>query len=557
MSTTWYVVKDLGERLLDVLWPRRRQLAELRARWARPGTRHERLASRYFELTRERLADACVDDKTWADLEFPQLFTEMDTTVTPLGSQVLFRRLREYVRDPGELAARHALYGQLRTDAALRERLQLGLTPLQDDSHAYLAGFLFGPAPAPLPHRGLLALWGLASVAVLAATIAWSWPVWIWLAMVLANGVIIYRTYWRALRDMTTLKDGLQMVAVADRLGALHARHPSVPPLARLHGEKARRAGVRRSLWLLALLKQPVVVYLAWWLNLAFLLELVVHAWSVERFVRLRDRLAPTFELLGELDAAIAVASFLASRPAHCRPAIATGPRLEIEEGCHPLLADGVPNTLRLDRRSALVTGSNMAGKTTFVKMLGMNTILGRTLGFCLASRAVLPPLPVMASIHGVHSVASGKSHYFAEIEAIRAFLDREGWAGGGLFVIDEPFSGTNTVERVAIARAVLAALGEHSLVLVTTHDVELQAMLRERYALYHFQEDPDVDGFFDYRLRPGPATARNAIRLLARMDFPEDVVADAMTHAGQERPARTQERGRGSGPSSGGEPAA
>nr|WP_225561933.1 hypothetical protein [Rhodanobacter sp. DHB23] len=215
--------------------------------------------------------------------------------------------------------------------------------------------------------------------------------------------------------------------------------------------------------------------------------------------------------------------------PRHCQPELAATPTLEIIEGSHPLLPGGVRNSIRLDGSSALVTGSNMAGKTTFVKMLAINAILGRTAGFCLAARAVLPRLPVMAAIHGEHSVAAGKSHYFAEIEAIRGFLDSETHHGGGLFVLDEPFSGTNTAERIAIAHAVLRALGERSLVLVTTHDVELQAMLGERYALHHFQENPEVDGYFDYRLRSGAATGRNAIRLLARMGFPSGVVHAAL----------------------------
>jgi DNA mismatch repair ATPase MutS len=67
---------------------------------------------------------------------------------------------------------------------------------------------------------------------------------------------------------------------------------------------------------------------------------------------------------------------------------------------------------------------------------------------------------------------------------------------------------------------------------LVTTHDVELQPVLADRYDLYHFQEDPDVEGFFDYRLRAGAATARNAIRLLDRMKFPPEVVKIALAYA-------------------------
>jgi DNA mismatch repair ATPase MutS len=188
---------------------------------------------------------------------------------------------------------------------------------------------------------------------------------------------------------------------------------------------------------------------------------------------------------------------------------------------------------VRLAQQSALVTGSNMAGKTTFIKMLACNAILGQTVGFCLATAATIPRAAVMASIHGLHSVASGKSHYFTEIETIDAFLRESTPGRTRLLVIDEPFSGTNTVERIAVARAVLEALESHAIVLVTTHDVELQAMLRGRYALYHFQENPEVEGYFDYHLRPGPATERNAIRLLDRLGFPHHITANALAYAG------------------------
>jgi len=71
-----------------------------------------------------------------------------------------------------------------------------------------------------------------------------------------------------------------------------------------------------------------------------------------------------------------------------------------------------------------------------------------------------------------------------------------------------------------------------HAIVLVTSHDVELQALLDGVYALYHFQENPEVEGYFDYQLRPGPATGRNAIRLLERLGFPHEITANAFAYA-------------------------
>ena len=137
-----------------------------------------------------------------------------------------------------------------------------------------------------------------------------------------------------------------------------------------------------------------------------------------------------------------------------------------------------------------------------------------------------------MAVIRGEHSVESGKSHYFAEMTAIRTFIDRAQRGSCRLFLIDELFNGTNTVERLAAGRAVLERLGRHAQVLVTTHDVELQDDIAGPYDLYYFQEDPDVDGWFDYRLRAGRTDRRNAIQLMARNGFPRDLVTDALTYA-------------------------
>src|SRR6202034_2759497 len=135
-------------------------------------------------------------------------------------------------------------------------------------------------------------------------------------------------------------------------------------------------------------------------------------------------------------------------------PVFTTEQVIEFANGFHPLLAAPVANSIALREQSALVAGTNMAGKTTFIKMVGTNLILGRTLGVCFATTAVLPQSKVMALIRAEHSVESGKSHFFAELERILSFVRRAERDGRGVFLIDELFRGSKTPERVAAGKA-------------------------------------------------------------------------------------------------------
>ncbi len=526
------LLKRLLDDVPDALRPAKKRLEAFRAQWGKPGNRDGFLAERHFELAGRRAGRVLVDDKTWADLEFPRIFARMDTCVTFAGRQMLFHRLRRLDAAPTEIEQRHATCRILADDPPLREKIQMTLWRPGKRMRSHLTDYLFGDTNDTPRHKAAWLAWSLACVAVFAVAIFARLPAWAWIGVLFVNFVLMLKTHWQVTRDNEAMLSCMALLDTADALAALHEAHPGVPPFGRLHERGPARARMRRALrWLCAVKHEPVA-WLSIWLNAACALELLLHAFTIDRFVRLRETVAPDFELMGDIDAAIAVASFMAGYEACCRPEPTTAPELVVIDGCHPLLPDGVTNSIRLEHRSALVTGSNMAGKTTFIKMLGTNVILAQTFGFCLATRAVVPRVRVLASIQGSHSVASGKSHYFAEVERINSFFDAGDDGYRNLLVIDELFSGTNTTERVAIARAVLESLARDSIVLATTHDVELQTALDAHFDYYHFQEDPQVDGFFDYRLRPGITHARNAIRMLGEMGFPAPVIASAMDYA-------------------------
>ncbi len=522
-------------RTLDPRWRRR---VHLRAAWGQPGGQAQGwLAGRFFELTRDQSKERWLDDKSWDDMEFPRLFSLINTTVSPIGGQCLYKQMRKYVADGEELRQRYETCQVLRIDADLRERLQLILSRLEADSTAHMTEILHGPPPVKAPHHRFIAAWAGISAGALIASFALSWSFSIPIAILLINAVILFRTSSKLGREIEDLLACTRMLGVADRLAGVRAVS-RIPQLSALAAQgPARRALRGQFRWLVVLERlgrspDPISFGVSLAANLCCLAKLVAYGQSVERFVRSRRHWASTYELIGAVDATIAVANFMQRHPAHCRPIVADEARIEITDGYHPLLKHPVPISITLDQRSAVICGSNMAGKTAFVKMVGINLTLGQTLGLCLASKATIPCGPVMASIKGEQSVESGKSRYFAEIDAILGFIESGSQGECRIFIIDELFSGTNTIERIAAAKAVLDALSISAQVLVTTHDVELQHLLSDRFERYHFREDPSVKGFFDYRLRPGASRERNAIRLLERMGFPPAIIQEALVMA-------------------------
>ncbi|HEX3836701.1 MAG TPA: hypothetical protein VHW25_07035 [Steroidobacteraceae bacterium] len=540
-------MKSIYSRLLDGLLvvagmfvPALQRRARLRARWPKPGDDNAWSASWYFDMLRERLSPAAlVDDKTWTDLEFPRFFTTLDTTVSLVGRQCLYARLRCYEFDAAELEGRYRACQVLQSDQPLREQLQLYLQPLEKVSSAFIADLLVGPEPRRVPHGELILPWTLLSIVIVVAASVHLIPIGL-AAVPLAINLIVAMTIDAKLgRNVDALLGLARLLAVAKRIAKMRST-ANFPLLHQLRAESDKRGRLASQIKALAVLERirsvDLIGGLAVIANALFLLKFALYARSVERFARSRDQWLSMFQLVGAIDASIAVANFLCRYPDHCRPTDSHD-TVAIENGYHPFIAKPVKNSIRLQHRSALITGSNMTGKTTFIKMVAMNAILGQTLGICLAEQASLPRSPVRALIRGDQSVAEGKSRYFAEAEAIRDFIAEAAAGTCRLFILDEPFSGTNTVERIAVAQAVLSAIGATAQALVTTHDVELQHLLGERFELFYFQENPAVEGFFDHALHSGASTQRNAIRVLERLGYPAEIIAQAMANVPKDLP--------------------
>ena len=127
-------------------------------------------------------------------------------------------------------------------------------------------------------------------------------------------------------------------------------------------------------------------------------------------------------------------------------------------------------------------------------------------------------------------NLLDGKSYYFEEVTVMAALIKQVEQDWQNIFMLDEVFKGTNTIERIASSKAILSYLNKkNNLVFVTSHDVELSTLLADEYELYHFAETIEADGLhFDHLLKPGSLKTTNAIKILALSNYPAGIIDEA-----------------------------
>lgn len=231
------------------------------------------------------------------------------------------------------------------------------------------------------------------------------------------------------------------------------------------------------------------------------------------------------FEALGRFEALSSLAGLLRDEPSFVMPELTLGPAcFEAEALGHPLIADEarVSNdvSLSLPGTALLVTGSNMSGKSTMLRAMGLATVMALAGAPVCARRFRVAHFAVRTSIRVSDSLGGGVSHFYAEVAKLKAVLDATAGDDPVLFLLDEVLHGTNSRERQIGARWVLRELLERGATgAASTHDMglaELPAPLMERVTLVHFREQvSDGRMTFDYKLRPGPVVAGNALRLM------------------------------------------
>ncbi len=445
---------------------------------------------------------------------------------------------RDAVRWIQDIRARQAAVDRLAREVELREEMELATRMVEGkDAPRQTLAFVrwAGSDPWLASRKGLL--WGGRILVALNAAALALWFVGtipaLWILTLLATWFVNRRVAVEAHSRFAAAEGGEGDPARWSGLLEAARRLPTDDPtLARLAGaggaDGGAVAGLRalRSITDLAsvrfsgLVYHPLAALTAWDVH-------VLH--RLERWQGRHGGAAGAWILtVAELELLLALAGLRWEHPGWSFPRFRedTGEGIEGRKLGHPLLTPEsvVGNDVEVPRpnRLLLVTGSNMAGKTTLLRALGANQVLALMGAPVCAERFVTAPILPWTAMRVQDSVGDGVSLFMAELRRLRRVVDaaREGPV---LFLLDEILQGTNTAERRTAARIVLGhLLDTQSVGAVTTHDLTLAAAeeLRERTVDIHFREEVVETGderrlSFDYKLRPGPATSRNALLLL------------------------------------------
>jgi hypothetical protein len=523
----YFLIKTIRESQKDKL------LLSLRKKWGARETRETDSAeiSKYFKRVapfREQKNINTVDDRTWNDLDMDLIYGRLNQTLTIPGEQMLYSLLRtpQYSRKP--LKERSEVIDLFIQDQEVRERIQMIFTKLGKSEGRYVVDLLWDERPAP-NKLAFLYPWLLLFIPVfvllglLGHNLGWVGLI----ALSLGNAAIHYRTKRKFTEDLPSIRYLGRMLKYAKRLSGLQNSRLEAYRT-QLKSALDKVSGIAPKTTLLSLGESNALYE---YLNILFLIEVRAFHSYLKLIEKFENQLRDIFETIGFLDAMVAAASYKVGLRESVEPELTNSILfLDIEGAVHPLLEKPVPNSLSLRKGGMLVTGSNMSGKTTFLKTIGVNMIFAQTLHYCLAKRFASSFFNTLTLIGRKDNIIEGKSYYLDEILTLLRIIRASQRGIPCLCLIDELFRGTNSIERISASAEVLLYLAKkNSLIFASTHDLELTHLVADAYVNYHFQEEIGQDGLlFNYQLREGSSETRNAIKLLHHVGYPDEITEGA-----------------------------
>lgn len=480
--------------------------------------------------------------QTLKDIDIENLFALLDRTLTTIGQQFLYKKIIFLNNNLQQLKKSNENSDYFKKENARRESVQIILYKLEKNGTSRIAHLINIENSTTDKNQNLYRM--LTALAIAGVISSLFFPV-ILIYMILIFGVNIMIQYvfkYRNERQYASVREIYGMIKAAQKLQKTNTiiKDDFIP-----EHLKALRPFVKNY----SLLNfgipgddlSKAMFYIFELIKACFLLELHLLNNSYAQIISQRESLKKLFEYIGEFDFAISMASLKSdARFATCIPELISENKiLKFANATHPLIENCSPNSFSLEHKSAFITGSNMSGKSTFLRTILINSILAQTLYLCFAESYTASFLKPFSSITIEDNLSEGSSYFFTEVEIVKEMTEQVLVSPNHLFVIDETFKGTNTLERISLAKAVLEFLNNNdNIVIASSHDLELIDLISKDFELFYFTEiikENYLD--FDHTIKPGYLKTTNAIKIIEIENYPKIIIDEAYKMARDYKP--------------------
>lgn len=517
-------------------------LKKLKEGWGKPpkrkyqGDDYENI-SHYFKRTQN--ADV-IDDITWNDLGMDQVFMMINNTNSSVGQEYLYRMLRCPDVKDSKLKELDRLASEFDSSEKERIEVQKIFAWIGRAKKISISDYCDMAVDIDRSSNILHYLSIVFLVAAIIFTCVVSPVIGIWVCIAaVAFSVITYYKYKATVdRYFSCINHIVKLIMGADKVvelnyGFLKDYNEQLRQISKELSELQKRSWLLESGNVDGSIFEVMLDYI----RMLTHIDLIKFNNMIKLLHDKEKYIYELIDTLGFIESSIAVASFRNMLNVWCRPEFKDNGdiSLEVKEVYHPLIKEPVANSIKT-KHNVLLTGSNASGKSTFLKTIAINALLSQTIYTSVSAQYKAPRYRIYSSMALRDDLSNSNSYYIVEIKSLKRILDAANSEGlPVLMFVDEVLRGTNTVERIAASSEILRSVnGNKALVFAATHDVELTTLLADRYDNYHFQEKVTYDEvLFDFKLYAGPATTRNAIKLLKTIGYDKAIIDAAEKRAG------------------------
>ena len=517
-------------------------IKKLKNGWGKPSQRKYsgedyECISHYFKRNED---ENSIDDITWNDLGMDAVFCMMNNTNSSAGQEYLYKMLRCPNADIQSLKKLDKLASDFDKNAAKRLDIQKIFVWIGRAKHISISDYCdvvvgLEKKSNVLHYASMLFI--LAAV-IFTCTISPVLGIWLCIAAI-AFSIITYYKYKAAVdRYFICVNHIVKLLMGAKKITALNIDFLGEYN-DKLKNISEELSDITKRSWLLETgnVDGSIAEILLDYLRMLTHVDLIKFNNLIKLFNDKEEYIYELIDTLGFIEASISVASFRCMLGSWCVPEFRkdNDMQLEVRNVYHPLITKPVANSINT-KHNVLLTGSNASGKSTFLKTIAINALLSQTIYTSVSEYYRAPVYRIYSSMALRDDLSSSNSYYIVEIKSLKRMLDAASKEGHPvLMFVDEVLRGTNTVERIAASSEILKSVRtDKALVFAATHDVELTSLLKGRYDNYHFQEEvTDDEVIFDFKLYAGPATTRNAIKLLKTIGYDSTIINAAERSAG------------------------